>query len=275
MNKIERLCPAKINIGLNIIEKRNDGYHNLETIFYPIKLADKITIKVSNTSSFESNDERISSDKDNLILKTKRIVENEAGKSLNCKINLAKKIPIGAGLGGGSSNAATTMMILNDLFSLEFGFETLNRLAIQLGSDVPFFLNPVPSIGTSRGEILRQIYLSITDPILIVNPGIHISTKWAYENITPKRSNQISEINIKGNIFDELSNLSNDFETIVFDKFPEILKIKTDMLANGAYYASMSGSGSTVFGIFKSHDDVKLIEKEFSKKYFTYLELHK
>ena len=116
--------------------------------------------------------------------------------------------------------------------------------------------------------------MSIKDPILIINPGIHISTKWAYDNITPKSSNQISELKLTGDIFDELSNLSNDFENIVFDKYPEIQKIKTDMLLKGAYYASMSGSGSTVFGIFKSYYNAKLQEQEFSKKYFTYLDLN-
>lgn len=274
MNKIERHCPAKINIGLNIIEKRNDGYHNIETIFYPIKLSDTITIVVSEHSTFESNDERISSDGDNLILQTKKLIENEVGITLNCKIKLDKKIPIGAGLGGGSSNAAATLIMLNELYRLGLENSKLKTLAIKLGSDVPFFLNPVPSIGTFRGEQLHPIDFSINDSILIVNPRIYVSTKWAYENIIPKWSNQISELKVSGNIFDELSAFSNDFELIVFNKFPEIQKIKTDLLMNGAYYASMSGSGSTVFGIFKSPDDAKLQELKFSKKYFTYLELH-
>lgn len=273
MKILERESPAKINIGLNIIKKRNDGYHNIETIFYPIKLSDRIRIKVASSSSFESTDNRILNNSDNLILRAKSAVEREINQKLNCEIALNKNIPVGAGLGGGSSNAATTLLMLNEIYSLKLDNKKLNTLALHLGSDVPFFLNPVPSIGTSRGEILKEINFTIKDPILIVNPGVHISTKWAYENILPKKSNYISNMNVTESAEKSFTRLSNDFEEIVFRNYPEIKEIKNLLLEAGAQYASMSGSGSTVFAIFASLKVAREQMKIFSKNYFTYLNI--
>ena len=176
---------AKINFGLNVVEKRPDGYHNIETIFYPINLHDTLTFSDSGSYIFETDNSILNSEKDNLVTKAKDLLEKESGKKINVKIHLSKKIPIGAGLGGGSSDAAAALITLNKMFRLNLDSVVLNKLALSLGSDVPFFLNPFPSFGSSRGEILEQIDFKIKESILLVNPGIYVSTKWAYEKIVP------------------------------------------------------------------------------------------
>lgn len=271
MKSIERKSPAKINIGLYVKEKRKDGFHNIETIFYPIKLADTIRIYDSSGNEFTSNDKQLEQNQANLILKAKNLVESKISYRFKCSIHLEKKIPIGAGLGGGSSNAATTISLLNDFFNLQISRETIKEMAIELGSDVPFFLNPVPSFGTSRGEVLTPINFKINDPILLINPGINVSTKWAYENVIPFDGNSIQNI-IHEKPFDQyVMALSNDFEKSVFQKYPLIRNIKDYLISEGAYYASMSGSGSSVFGIFKDINKAVSINAELSKKYFTFL----
>lgn len=268
---IERNSPSKINIGLYVTEKRDDGYHNIQTIFYPIKLSDTIRITKASSNSFTSNDLELQQHSSNLIIRAKQVIEAEIGYNLSCDIHLQKNIPIGAGLGGGSSNAATTLILLNELFNLKLSEETLKRLSINLGSDVPFFLNSVPSMGTSRGEKLTPINIRIDDPLVLINPGINVSTKWAYENIVPDKKHSILKI-VENKSFNEYLNLlSNDFEIPVFKKYPVIKEIKDLLLSKGAYYAAMSGSGSTVFGIFSDLAKANNIITKFGKKYFTFL----
>ena len=156
MNELVVKSPAKINIGLNIINKRNDGFHDLETIFYPINLFDEIRFTKSDKFSFSSNDENLNKEKTNLIIKAKESLEKHFNLQFPVKVFLDKHIPIGAGLGGGSSNAASTLLALTKLFNLELDSETVGRLALNLGSDVPFFINPVPSFAESRGEVLYK-----------------------------------------------------------------------------------------------------------------------
>ncbi|MFZ1281469.1 MAG: 4-(cytidine 5'-diphospho)-2-C-methyl-D-erythritol kinase, partial [Ignavibacteriaceae bacterium] len=185
MNEIIVKSHAKINIGLNIINKRDDGFHNLETIFYPINLFDEIRFTKSDKFSFNSNDENLNKEKTNLIIKAKESLENHFDIQLPIKVFLDKHIPIGAGLGGGSSNAASTILALAKLFNLELDAETVGRLALNLGSDVPFFINPVSSFAESRGEVLTSINFKFDKYLLIVNPGIHVATKWAFGLIKP------------------------------------------------------------------------------------------
>jgi len=223
MDKIVVNSPAKINLGLNIVGKRNDGFHNLETIFYPLKLTDKIHISKSEDFIFRTNNHSLSSEASNLIITAKDLLEDAANKKLICNIYLEKNIPIGAGLGGGSSNAAVTLKTLNKLFNLNLSNKILLELALTLGSDVPFFLNPVPSFATSRGEILNEIPLKLKGYLLLVNPGIHISTKWAFKNCIPKNNEMnveriIKEVNLDEGFSDLLT---NDFEEIVFAEYPE------------------------------------------------------
>ncbi|GAB6282299.1 MAG: 4-(cytidine 5'-diphospho)-2-C-methyl-D-erythritol kinase [Ignavibacterium sp.] len=273
MDKLEFKSPAKINFGLNIINKRADGYHNIETIFYPINLWDILTFKKSKDFSFNSNLKEIQNE-NNLIIKAIHLLEDFIKEKINVSIYLQKNIPIGAGLGGGSSNAATTLLAINELYNLNLEDEIIFELAIQLGSDVPFFLNPIPSFATSRGEEIYPIKFEIRKPILIINPGIHISTKWAYENIIPKFPLfHLSVLNkIQINNFNELKDkVVNDFEEIIFQFYPEIKKIKDDLYNLNAEFSLMSGSGSSVFGIFPNQKYANLGKQFFTKKYFTYL----
>ena len=272
---IEINSPSKINIGLNIIEKRSDGYHNIETIFYPVKLFDVIKFYKEDFDSFKCNNIKLMKEKNNLIFKAKEILELKFNKKFNLKIELNKNIPIGAGMGGGSSDAASALHSINILYNLNLSKKELNDIAIKLGSDVPFFLDPRPSYASGRGELISLIDFSINSNLLIVNPGIHISTKWAYDNIVPKKPHvKLSEI-IKEKIdFEEYKDIfKNDFESVVFKKFPEIESIKNDMYNIGAEFSLMTGSGSTVFGLFKDIGNAKKAAIKFQKKYFTFLQL--
>lgn len=267
---------AKINIGLNIISKRDDGFHNLQTIFFPLSLHDVITIKKSNQFIFTSNDKDLANDKNNLIIRAHNLLEKTCGKNLNCEIYLQKNIPIGAGLGGGSSNAASVLKGLNELFSLDLDPSNLSSLALELGSDVPLFLEKLPAYAESRGEKLFPIRLNVQGFLLIVNPGIHVSTKFAFSKIIPKLpSKSLKDLIVNGEIkFEDLIRYaSNDFEEIVFEEFPVIKQIKDRMIQLGSTLSLMTGTGSTVFGFFDDEEAAFQTEQFFKcKNYFTYLE---
>lgn len=276
MNKIEVKSPAKINIGLNIIKKRDDGFHDLETIFYPINLYDEIGFTKSDKFSFNSNDENLNNEKTNLIIKAKDLLENYSGLPLPVEIYLNKNIPIGAGLGGGSSNAASTLIALTKLYRLNIVKNHLSHLALSLGSDVPYFLNPVPSFAESRGESLYPIPFKLDKYLLIVNPGIHVATRWAFGLIHPKHP-EISLKTLLGQdkiTSDDIIRIAfNDFEKIVFEHFPEIKDIKEKILNFGAAYSMMTGTGSTVWGMFDDVESANRSEIYFKKKsYFTFLQ---
>jgi len=274
MNKIILKAPAKINFGLNVISKREDGYHNIETIFYPINLFDQLTFTKSNSFSFSSNSEVLNKIPDNLILKANELLEEHADKKFNVSIHLEKNIPIGAGMGGGSSDCAAALIGINELFNLDLSLSKLNEFAQQLGSDVSFFLNPKPSFGASKGELLKEINFRIPHPILIVNPGVHISTKEVYERITLKNS-EYSLMDIiksnKINFFDFKGKVTNEFETLVFEEYPELNEIKSELYYLGSIFALMTGTGSTMFGIFPSDESVSKANEVFQKKYFTFV----
>ncbi len=265
--------PAKINFGLNIISRRPDGYHNIETIFYPIKLQDEIVLKRSDSFTFKCNIETLSTGKDNLIVKALNILEIHTGQKFNVDIILKKNISIGAGLGGGSSNAASILVGINSLFDLKIPAEDLFDMAVKLGSDVPFFLDPKPKFAEGKGEILKELDFKIDYPILIINPGIHVSTEWAYSKIIPKKpvKNLYSIIENGFKNFSELKELvTNDFEQVVFEKFPQIREIKDKLYNLGAEFALMTGSGSTLIGIFPDIIKAKEADKNFSE-YFTFI----
>jgi 4-diphosphocytidyl-2-C-methyl-D-erythritol kinase len=263
---------AKINIGLNVVKKREDGFHNLETVFYQLKnLYDELTFEKAN--SYEliiNNHENLT--ENNLITSALRLLEKLTGKTLKVKITLTKKIPVGAGLGGGSSDAAVTLSALNTLFNLDLPKELLQKSALQLGSDVPLFLFDYPTIGKSRGEILEKINLKISHPILLINPGIHISTKKAFEKITPHKNNfdysKLTSLPI--NAWQD--NIVNDFESGIFELYPEIKKIKIDLIQAGALFSLMSGTGSTVYGIFPNLKKAKEAKNIFRDNHFTFIQ---
>ncbi|MCX8105392.1 MAG: 4-(cytidine 5'-diphospho)-2-C-methyl-D-erythritol kinase [Ignavibacterium album] len=267
---------AKINIGLNIISRREDGFHNLQTIFFPLSLHDTISIKKSDEFHFDSSDKNLLQDKNNLIIRAHRLIENLFGEKINCHIHLQKNIPIGAGLGGGSSNAAAVIKGLNELFSLNISKSDMLKLALELGSDVPVFLEKLPAYAESRGEKLFPINFNVNGFLLIVNPGIHISTKWAFARTTPSFPKvSLKEIIRDSSIdFNELAKVaSNDFEAVVFPIYPEIKEIKKQMINFDSKLALMTGTGSTVFGFFDDEEAAYQAEQFFKcKNYFTYLQ---
>jgi 4-diphosphocytidyl-2-C-methyl-D-erythritol kinase len=275
MEKLIKKAVSKINLGLYVLNKRYDGYHNIKTIFYPLLLADEMTFEKSDISSISSSSEEVSKLKSNIVQKTIDFVEEKMDKKFKLKIFIDKRIPMGAGLGGGSSNAASTLKALNELYNLKLDYETLSDIALEIGSDVPYFLNPKPAFAESRGEKIKSISLEINYPILIVNPGIKISTKLAFNKLMPQKSkHEYLEELAKGNL--ELDNMKNrilnDFESMIFSEYPEISEVKTKLYGLGAEFALMTGTGSTVFGIFSNLQRANTAEDYFNQKgHFTYL----
>ncbi len=258
---------SKINIGLNIINKRNDGYHDIETIFYPISfLKDAIEIIASSESADSFIFTGINIDgkaEDNLCIKTIKLLRKHYSFP-NITLYLYKNVPMGAGLGGGSANVACIINMVNEMFELDISEEKRRELASTLGSDCAFFVNPQPSFGEGRGEILSPINISLQGlRIVIVKPPIHVSTAMAYSSVTPmQQQTSLKDILLNTKVENWKNQIHNDFEHTVFKLFPEIEKIKNDLYAKGAIYSQMSGSGSAVFGIFD-----KEIELDYPEDY--------
>lgn len=277
--------PAKINIGLKIINRREDGYHNLETIFYPVSLFDEIDFKINtskrNTNSviIKSNSKIIPVDRTNICFKlveaffrTFRITDY-----YSIDIYIKKNIPVGGGLGGGSSDAACILKYLVRFFNIDIIHKKneILRIALSVGSDVPFFLVSRPCFAQSRGEIINKLdEFSLKDYfILLVNSNLHVSTKWAFETLGMKQGDVMaSELkSVKKFEPSVFGKLENDFENVVFKKYSELEKIKNELKDFGAVYSSMSGSGATMFGIFEKSGEASLMkafEYYKEKKYF-------
>lgn len=278
MEKIIIKSPAKINFGLNIVEKRQDGFHNIETIFYPLSLCDIITFEKSDSLIFSTTSGTLNKEdfENNLIIKAVRLLENTTGKKIKVRIHLEKNIPIGAGLGGGSSNAASALASLKEMFNLHINKGKLYELAFQLGSDVPFFLKPFPSYAELRGEKLFPVEFEINKHILLINPGIHIPTRWAYSVIKPRPSSfKLTVLHkIKINDFSGLrGKVTNDFEEVVFTEYPIIQELKENLYKAGAEFVLMSGSGSSVFALFDNIERLNEANSNHKKNFFTYTEL--
>lgn len=242
---------AKINLGLNILRKRPDGYHDIESCFYPIPWCDALEIVKAESFRFTSSGLPIPGDTDsNLCVKAYELLRTRyaIGK---VHIHLHKVIPMGAGLGGGSADGAFTLNMLNELFSLDLSMKTLESLAAELGSDCPFFIRNEPAIATGRGTELQTIEYSLKGKfIALKNPGIHVGTQEAYAGVKPSiPALKIEEI-LKKPLADHQILLKNDFETSIFDRYPQISEIKSFLYVQGALYAAMTGSGSTVYGLF-------------------------
>ena len=261
---------CKINLGLNIVKKRDDGFHDIETVFFPLPFYDVLEIVTSeNKTEFTNTGISGGEINNNLCLKAYQLLKKDFPDLPEIKMHLHKTIPVGAGLGGGSADAAFTLSLLNKKYNLNIPLQQLLVYALQLGSDCPFFLLNKTAVASGRGEILEEINCSLSGyKILIINPGIHINTKELFQQITPSFPvKKISEI-IQQPIETWKNDLVNDFEKIVFQKYPEVKKIKEELYLHNAVYASMTGSGSTVFGIFNTNDEIKIpIEKEYFYKW--------
>ncbi len=268
--------PAKINFGLFITEKRSDGFHNIETVFYPLSLSDQIVMRECDHLLIETDKPELNIDPEsNLMTRAVRLLQKETGKDLNCRITLSKNIPMGAGLGGGSSNAASVLLGLNDLFSLGYSKEELRKFGLRLGSDVPFFIHPYPAVGKGRGEILTEIEMELKGIIVVVNPGIHVATAAAYQACKPaKPAYDLTKLNglkdINYNIL--RPDVKNDFEETVFPLFPVIGDLKRSFYDHGAEFSLMSGSGSTVFGIFNDNKKAEAFVSTLPREYLVHTE---
>lgn len=264
---------CKINLGLHILEKRTDGYHNLETVFYPIPLCDILEIienkDPENSPSFPLSVSGLpiqGNTSTNLCVKAYKLLKKDFSRMPWVRVHIHKIIPIGAGLGGGSANGAFALKIYNDLFSLGLSEARLQEYAAVLGSDCPFFIKNKPCYATGRGELLEEIGLDLSAyRFVVINPGIYINTGDAFRDIIPgKPATGLREI-IGLPVKEWKDWLVNDFEASVFRKHPEIAAIKQTLYDQGALYASMSGSGSTVFGIFERDQP---LHWEFPPHYF-------
>jgi 4-diphosphocytidyl-2-C-methyl-D-erythritol kinase len=259
---------AKVNIGLKLLQKRIDGYHDISTVFQEIDIYDEITISRSsnNVLEFSCNVDWLKNDQHNLcVIAYNRIKDlYDIG---GVDINLVKNISKGSGLGSGSSNAAAVMKGLRKIFNLEVTDKVLEKIGKEIGADVPFFIRGATQIGEGIGEKLSDIKYTIDGSFLIITPNISIDTKWAYSQIKNVLDNAASSTKFsdlfcgKTISLDTLKFFENDFESVVFPTYPEIGAIKSELIALGAKFASLSGSGSTVFGIF---DDNAKINKAFS-----------
>ncbi len=274
---------AKINIGLRLMSKRKDGFHNIESIFFPINLFD--ILEVVKAKDFQTKKIKINYSgnikciSDDLCMKAYDLLDSDYNLP-SVKVFLHKNIPIGSGLGGGSSNAVSMLKILNNLFELNLNHKQLLSYCIKLGSDCPFFLSNKPSFISGLGDVINsKIKFSLKDyQVLLIFPSKFLSTFKVFKNIEDK-NNLMEENNKRPDLFCKIlsndsslrswkDNLKNDLEQTSFQFFPEIKNIKERLYDMGAIYASMSGSGTAVYGIFSKQ---KIIKNNWNKKYFSFL----
>lgn len=258
---------AKINLGLNIVEKRPDGYHNLETVFYPINLQDALEVNLlegEEEFSLKVSGVPIEGEpENNLVVKAYRLLKKDYPEIPAIDIHMYKHIPTGAGLGGGSADAAFMIKLLNDKFKLNLSIEKMEEYAAILGADCAFFIQNKPVFATGIGNIFEPIQLSLKGYYLVlVKPDIFVSTKDAFAHIIPTQPTQSLKEIIRMPVETWRATMKNDFEDSVFQKFPEIAAIKDKLYDLGAVYASMSGSGSSVYGIFR--EQVEFVDEIFS-----------
>ena len=261
MKSIELYSHAKINLRLDVLDKRPDGYHEIRTVFQKVSLKDELSINISKSGiKVACDNQQVPANEGNLAYTAARTILNRYNIKEGVSISIKKNIPIAAGLGGGSSNAASTLMGINRLFGLEASTQELMEMGKDIGADVPFFIFGKTALATGIGEKLKKIEITPELWLLLVTPSIQISTAWAYNSLKlgltkgpinttiPNSITHLSEI---------ITILSNDLERVAIPRYPIIQTIKKELINNGAKGSLMSGSGSTVFGIFTSEDEAK------------------
>jgi 4-diphosphocytidyl-2-C-methyl-D-erythritol kinase len=255
---------AKINLGLNITGKRDDKFHNIESVFYPVNWTDALEIVQSGSFKITLSGIPIDGNaEENLCAKVYHLLKEKFNLP-PVHIHLHKNIPVGAGLGGGSSDAAFTTKLLNKKFDLRLSEEEMENIVRPLGSDCAFFIGNKPVFATGKGDIFEKINFSLKGKfILIIFPGIHISTKEAYSSVSPK----VPEIRIPDILIKDPSAwkalLKNDFEYSVFPEYPLLFSLKEELYKTGAIYAAMTGSGSAMYGIFDCEPDINLFPESY------------
>jgi 4-diphosphocytidyl-2-C-methyl-D-erythritol kinase len=265
---------CKINLGLSVLRKRSDNFHDIESVFYPINWSESLELieNKGDKNEFQLFVWGINLDgktEENILYKTWKEVSTRK-KLPSLKLFLYKNLPFGAGLGGGSSDAAFLIELLDKKFELQMNLAEKKEIALKVGSDVPFFLANIPVIGKGRGDEFSPIKIDLSNYyILVVHPGIHSSTAEAFSELKPNDSNagKVEEVITKLPISQWKEHLFNDFETTIFKKYPAISELKKQLYSMGAIYASMSGSGSAVYGIFEKKPEIN-----FPKEYRFFLQ---
>jgi 4-diphosphocytidyl-2-C-methyl-D-erythritol kinase len=272
MNDLELKANAKINLALAVKNIRSDGYHDVELIFQEIDFADTLLLSKSEDIFFSTDSIFHERTDENLCVKAAKLLRKKYSIG-GVKIHLSKTIPIGAGLGGGSSDAASTLKGVVRLYELDIHNEEIAEIAVQLGADVPFFLMGGSAYGRGIGEILEPIKIDSDYYILLILPNIKISTVWAYKNLKLGLTRKNDDYKFRGFRFQNLdladfgSELYNDFENPVFKQYPDLAEIKFELYDHGALFASLSGSGSTLYGLYSDKDTVKKAYDYFSAKH--------
>jgi len=267
---------AKINLGLHVHDRRKDGFHNLTTVFQEISLYDNVNIREAKAFSCKTNLSSIK-EKENFGTIAYKLLKEKFPDIPNVEISISKNIPINAGLGGGSSNGAAVVKGINSLFNLSLTNKEMLEISSRVSSDSSFFINGGLQLGTQRGEVLKKISKTvIPEHVLLVKPKLKVKTKEAFLDLKNHLLNEDTHINLS-QLLEELKNnnfnsklFKNDFEMYVFKTHPEIGDIKLKILDLGAIYASLSGTGSTVFGIFPTEVAAQKAEAFFSPHYSTY-----
>lgn len=253
---------AKINLGLRILRKRPDGYHDIETVFHRVALHDTISMVAGDRLELVCEADAVPADERNLALRAALLLRESTGTRQGVSVTLTKRIPVGAGLGGGSSDAASVLTHLPRLWGIDVSPEALRRLALELGSDVPYFLERGSALARGRGDLLDYFPLPLPFTILVCYPRVHVSTAWAYQQVRPRTdvpARDLADI-IRDGIEEPAilrGELVNDFEESVVEAYPVIGDIKRILVVGGAVYASMSGSGSAVFGFFRDEGSAR------------------
>jgi 4-diphosphocytidyl-2-C-methyl-D-erythritol kinase len=262
---------AKVNLALEVLGKRSDGYHELSTVMQAVDLFDRLTVERAETITLETSDAALPTDDRNLVVRAARLLREVSGVNAGARIVLDKRIPVAAGLGGGSSDAAATLWGLNRLWGLRWRRERLMALAVRLGMDVPFFLGPGRAVGTGRGEVLKPVPTLGGYAMVLVNPGVPLSTQEVYGRVPegwgakPEGTKRMLEALRSRNAAKVAAALTNHLERWVEPAMPVIGRMKAALLAAGALGAVMSGSGPTVFGVARSLDQARQIQRRVNR----------
>ncbi len=266
--------PAKVNLSLRIRGKREDGYHEVDIVMAKLDLGDELDFHNSRTTTLLCDDSRVPTDEQNLVMKAIREFEKHYGRKAKQRISITKRIPLAAGLGGGSSNAATTLRAVNEILGTQYNEEELASMAAAVGSDVPFFLNPVLSRCQGRGELVRPLqgYLGWTSPIVLLKPPFGVSTAWAYS--VAEQSRRLKDVMYDVQIVRGLR-MSNDLERPVFNKYPILAIIKMWLLEQqGVIAALMSGSGACMYALTETPEQAAHIaeaaKQQIDPEIYTY-----
>lgn len=280
MATLEKLSPCKVNLLLNVLGRRPDGFHELETLLHPVRVCDRLVFETAASGvELECDQPRLPTDAHNLVHRAATAFLEAAGIRDGVRIRLEKKIPLAAGLGGGSSNAAATLLGLNELFGQPLAPERLHALAAALGSDVPFFLQTRPAIATGRGERIEPLDFFPTlrgTFFLLAHPGFGVPTAWAYQNLarfpdalngTPGRAQRLATLLRSSDLFTAARHFYNALEAPVLEKYPLLALFQEFLRSHGAVAALMSGSGSTTFAIVEKRREAEALREKFLVKF--------